>query len=190
MSEPRKISAFSTTDGTRFLVPVNYLTVKRVRELCGVNVLDILGPGDQLSGFLADDVQLLEVVCAVVRPQLKELNWSDDQFFSVVDGEVIRSATNCLMDEVTEFFPEPRKGLVAKVIAKVRAAAATLEARQVETVEAAISKADFELALRTHGNEGSTSPASSASSRGRSRSANSRGCREAASTKTGCTPHS
>lgn len=187
MTEPRKVSTFTTTDGTRFLVPVNYLTVKRVRELCGVNVLDILGPGEQLSGFLADDVKLLEVVCAIVRPQLKELDWSDDQFFSVVDGEVIRAATNCLIDEVTEFFPEPRKGLVAKVIAKVRAAATAMEAKQVAAAEAAISKADFGVALLTPGNSGSTLPASSASSRGRSRSASSRGWREAASTKTGCT---
>lgn len=187
MSEPRKVSTFATTDGTRFLVPVNYLTVKRVRELCGVNVLDILGPGEQLSGFLADDVKLLEVVCAIVRPQLKELDWGDDQFFSVVDGEVIRAATNCLIDEVTEFFPEPRKGLVAKVIAKVRAATTAMEAKQVAAAEAAISQADFGMDPPTPGSSGSTLPASSASSRGRSRSANSRGWRGDGSTKTGCT---
>jgi hypothetical protein len=133
-------------------------------------------------------VKLLEVVCAIVRPQLKELDWSDDQFFSVVDGEVIRAATNCLIDEVTEFFPEPRKGLVAKVIAKVRTAAATLEARQIAAAEAAINTAVFGAALLMPGSTASTLPASSASSRGRSRSASSRGWREGGSTKTGCTP--
>lgn len=181
------MSSFKTTDGRTFYVPVNYLTVKRVRDLCGVNVLDILGPGEKLSSFLTDDVKLLEVVCAVVRPQLADIDWSDDKFFSVVDGEVIRAATEALIDEVANFFPEPRKGLVKKVIARVRSAAAEMQRRQVAAAEAALSQADFDAALRTPGNSGSILPASSASSRGRSRSASSRGSRVAGSTKTGCT---
>lgn len=182
------MSSFRTTDGRQFLVPVNYLTVKRVRDLCGVNVLDILGPGERLASFLSDDVKLLEVLCAVVRPQLKELDWSDDQFFSVVDGEVIRGATEALIDEVANFFPEPRKGLVKKVIAKVRSAAQEMQTRQIAAAEEAIRKADFSAALRTPGSSDSILPASPASSRGRTRSASSRGSRGAGSTRTGCTP--
>ena len=187
MSEPRKISTFATLSGRSFSVPVNYLTVKRVRELCGVNVLDILGPGEQLAGFLSDDVKLLEVLCAVVRPQLHELDMSDDEFFADINGETLRAATNALIDEVADFFPEPRKGLVKKVIAKVRSAAAEMERRQTAAADEAISKADFGSALPMPGNSGSTLPASSASTRGRTRSANSPGWRGDGSTKTGCT---
>jgi len=184
----RKPTTFTTLDDTKFSVPVNYLTVKRVRELCnGVNLLEIVGPGEQLAPFIADDVKVLEVICAVVRPQLRELDWSDEQFFSQCDGEVLAAAMNCLIDEVTNFFPEPRKGLVAKVIAKVRAAQAERDRRIVQQVSKAIEQVDFGSALPTLGNTGSTSPASSASSRGRSRSASSRGSHAAGSMKTGCT---
>ena len=176
---------FSTTDGTKFTLSVNMLTVKRVRELCGVNVLDILGTGEQLGGYVTDDVKLLEVICAVVRPQLKELDWSDDEFFSRCNGDVLAKATDVLLDEVADFFREPRKGLVTKALAKVRATMAAMEARQAEAAQRAIDALDCESVLGMPGNFGSTSPASSASSPGASRSGSSRAWRKGGNTKTG-----
>lgn len=176
---------FSTIDGTKFTVAVNMLTVKRVRELCGVNVLHILGTGEQLGGYVTDDIKLLEVICAVVRPQLKELDWSDDEFFSRCNGEVLARATDVLLDEVADFFREPRKGLVKKALAKVRATMEAMERRQAEATRRAIDALDCESVLVTHGSSGSTSPESSALSHGRSPSGSSRAWRRAGSTKTG-----
>lgn len=182
MSDAR---VFSTIDGTKFTLSVNMLTVKRVRDLCGVNVLDILGTGEQLGGYVTDDVKLIEVICAVVRPQLKELDWSDDEFFSRCNGDVLAKATDVLLDEVADFFREPRKGLVKKALVKVRATMAAMEARQAEAAQRAIDALDCELALVTPGSSGSILPESSALSPGRSRSASSRAWRKAGNTKTG-----
>lgn len=182
MSDAR---VFCTTDGTKFTLAVNMLTVKRVRELCGVNVLDILGTGEQLGGYVTDDVKLLEVICAVVRPQLKELDWSDDDFFSRCNGDVLAKATDVLLDEVADFFREPRKGLVKKALAKVRATMAAMEAQQAEAAQRAIDALDCESVLGMPLNSGSTSPESSASSPGASPSASSRAWRKGGNTKTG-----
>ena len=72
------MAKFKTIDGKEWVIDVTYLTVKRVRDLCGVNLLDICNlDKESLSGWVADDLKVLEVVCAVVRPQLAAIDMSD-----------------------------------------------------------------------------------------------------------------
>ena len=47
MSDEKKPSTFTTLNGTRLHVEVTMLTVKRVRDLCAVDVLDIFGRTDE-----------------------------------------------------------------------------------------------------------------------------------------------
>jgi hypothetical protein len=187
MSDPTKPNTFATLNGTRLHVEVTMLTVKRVRDLCAVDVLDIFGTNDQLGGYLGDNVKLMEVVCAVVRPQLHALGWSDDEFFAQLNGDTLARAADCLLDEVADFFREPRKGLVKKALAKARAATQVIEAQQMAAAERAIAALDSVTEPATTTNSGCGSPASSASSLGRSDSASSTNSRRANSTKTGST---
>jgi hypothetical protein len=182
------MAKFKTLDGKEWVIEVTYLTVKRVRDLCGVNVLDIcnLDKGS-LSGWVADDLKVLEVVCAVVRPQLAALDMADDEFFAACDGQVLKEAVERLVDQVSDFFQEPRKGLVKKVIAKLRETEKKMEAQAAKAIDAALSQCDFEAALKTHGSSGSTSPESSASSPGDLPSESSSGSPKYGSTKTGRT---
>lgn len=182
------MATFKTLDGHEWVVDVTYLTVKRVRDLCGVNVLDICNlDSGTLSGWVSDDIKVLEVVCAVVRPQLAERDMSDEQFFAACDGGVLKEAVERLVDRVSDFFQEPRKGLVKKVIAKLRETEKKMEATAAAAIEHALQQCDFEAALQMPGSSVSTSPASAESSPGASRSASSSGSQTAASTKTGRT---
>ena len=182
------MAKFKTLDGKEWVIEVTYLTVKRVRDLCGVNVLDICNlDKESLSGWVADDLKVLEVVCAVVRPQLASLDISDEDFFATCDGGTLKEAVERLVDQVSDFFQEPRKGLVKKVIRKLRETERKMEAQAEKAIDAALSQCDFEAALRTHGSSGSTSPASSASSPGDSPSESSSGLPKDGSTKTGRT---
>jgi polyhydroxyalkanoate synthesis regulator phasin len=182
------MATFKTLDGQQWLIDVTYLTVKRVRDLCGVNVLDIcnLDKGT-LSGWVADDLKVLEVVCAVVRTQLAERDMSDEDFFAACNAEVLKEAVERLVDRVSDFFQEPRKGLVKRVIQKLRETEKKMEAKAAQAIEQALQQCDFEAALATPGSSDSTSPASAESSPGASRSASSSGLPMAASTKTGRT---
>jgi len=182
------MNKFKTLDGHELAIEVNYLTVKRVRDLCGVNVLDICNlDKESLSGWVADDLKVLEVICAVVRPQLASIDMADDEFFAACDGQVLKEAVERLVDQVSDFFQEPRKGLVKKVIAKLRETERKMEAQAERAIEQALSQCDFEEALKTHGSSGSTSQASSESPLGASLSESSSGWRKAGSTKTGRT---
>jgi hypothetical protein len=182
------MAKFKTLDGKEWVIEVTYLTVKRVRDLCGVNLLDICNlDKESLSGWVADDLRVLEVICAVVRPQLAALDMSDEDFFAACDGSVLKEAVERLVDQVSDFFQEPRKGLVKKVIRKLRETERKMEAQAEKAIDAALSQCDFEAALRTHGSSGSTSPESSASSPGDSPSESSSGSQKDGSTKTGRT---
>jgi hypothetical protein len=182
------MAKFKTLDGKEWVVEVTYLTVKRVRDLCGVNVLDICNlDKESLSGWVADDLKVLEVICAVVRPQLAALEMSDEDFFAACDGSVLKEAVERLVDQVSDFFQEPRKGLVKKVIAKLRETERKMEAQAKQAIEQVLSQCDFEEALKTHGSSGSTLPASPESPPGASPSESSSGWPKAGSTKTGRT---
>ena len=182
------MAKFKTLDGKEWVIDVTYLTVKRVRDLCSVNVLDICNlDKESLSGWVADDLKVLEVVCAVVRPQLAALDMSDEEFFASCDGGVLKEAVERLVDQVSDFFQEPRRGLVKKVILKLRETEKKMEAQAEKAIDAALSQCDFEAALKTHGSSGSTSPASSVSSPGDSPSESSAGSPKDGSSKTGRT---
>jgi len=182
------MAKFKTIDGTEWVIDVTYLTVKRVRDLCGVNLLDICNlDKESLSGWVADDLKVLEVVCAVVRPQLAAVDMSDEDFFAACDGGTLKEAVERLVDQVSDFFQEPRKGLVKKVIQKLRETEKRMEAQAEKAIEAALNQFDFEKALATHGSSGSTSQASPASSPGDSRSESSSGSPKDGNTKTGRT---
>ena len=181
------MATFKTLDGKQWLVEVNYLTVKRVRDLCAVNVLDICNlDKESLSGWVADDLKVLEVICAVVRPQLASLDMADEEFFAACDGGVLKEAVERLVDQVSDFFQEPRKGLVKKVIQKLRETEKKMETAAAAAIEKAL-QSDFEAALQMHGSSGSTSPASPELSPGASPSESSSGSPTAGSTKTGRT---
>lgn len=182
------MATFKTLDGKQWLVEMNYLTVKRVRDLCGVNVLDICNlDKESLSGWVADDLKVLEVICAVVRPQLAALDMADEQFFAACDGGVLKEAVERLVDQVSDFFQEPRRGLVKKVIAKLRETERKMETAAAKAIDQALESCDFEETLKTHGSSGSTSPESSESSPGASPSESSSGSQTDGSTKTGRT---
>jgi hypothetical protein len=185
-----KPATFKLRDGSEFVIEISMATVKRVKQLLGVNVLDILGTSEELGGYITDDVKTVDVLCAICRPQLEARRMSDEDFGRGFDQEALVGATNTLMDEVAEFFQQPRKGLVKQAIAKARALSAEMERRQVAAAERALSALDLETLLATHTKQGSASPASAASSRGRSRSASSTSLRKAGSTRTGRTRRS
>jgi hypothetical protein len=182
------MATFKTLDGKQWAVEVNYLTVKRVRDLCGVNVLDVCNlDKEALSGWVSDDLKVLEVICAIVRPQLAAIDMADDEFFASCDGSVLKEAVERLVDQVSDFFQEPRRGLVKKVISKLRETERKMEMAAERAIDKALESCDFEETLKMHGSSGSISPASPASSPGVSRSESLSGLQTAGSTKTGRT---
>lgn len=153
---------FRTTDGASWDLAVNVLTVKRCRDMTGVNPLALVSEQSAVADLFSDDVKLCEVLCAFVLPQLEERGKRPDDFYATINGDVIEQAAEALLGEIIDFFQEPRRGLLKKAFAKQRQAVEAIRATNVKLVEQRIDEMDLERALAlTLSSSASDSPASS-----------------------------
>lgn len=140
--------SFKTNDGQEWQLSVNVLTVKRCRELTGINVLGLVGEQSAIADLFTDDVRLCEVLCACIKPQLDAAGKTADDFYATVDGDVIEKAAEALLDEVVNFFQEPRRGLLKKAMAKYQKAAEKMRREGAAEVEKRLKEIDFETLFR------------------------------------------
>lgn len=139
------MTAFATTDGRRWTVAVNLGTVKRVREATGVDILALVSDQRAISEAFSDNIRLAEVIASVIKPELAAAGVTDDQFFSVIDGAVIESATEALLAEVANFFQEPRRTILIKAMEKVQAAVKEQNARGAAEALKALETMEVEI---------------------------------------------
>lgn len=156
------MKSFRTKDGTDWQVTVSVATIKRVMDRTGLKLTDLF-TAEKIKEFFADEIRFCEVVYATVLPQAEAAGKSLDDFLGVVDGEVIESAAEALLAEVADFFQEPRKGLLKKVMEKYQEATARLRTEGGREAERILEGIDFErLFLQTPTNSALNSPASAA----------------------------
>lgn len=157
------MKTFKTNDGFEWQVTVNVGTVKRCMEDTGLKLTDLFSGAAKIDEFFSDDVKFCEVLYSVVRPQAEAAGKNVDAFLAGIDGTVIEGAIEALLEETADFFREPRKGLLKKVLAKYRTAHDKLKTEGVLAAEKKIEETDFENLLRqTLTSSPSSSPVSAA----------------------------
>ena len=157
------MKTFKTTDGTAWQVVVNVGTIKRVHDDTGLRLTDLFASAEKIGAFFADDVRFCEVLFSTIRPQAEAAGKTLDDFLAGIDGTVIEGAVEALLAEVADFFQEPRKGLLKKMLVKYQAAHEKLTTEGVLAAEKKIEETDFETLLRqTLTSSASSSPASAA----------------------------
>lgn len=149
---------FKTTDGREWQIAVNFGTVKRVHGETGVMLTTLFADDKAIAALFGDDMKFCAVVASLVGSQLQAAGVSEDDFFAAVDGTVIETVASLLLEEIADFFPEPRKGLLKKMLATFRAEKARIVAEQCAEAEAKILK----MEQWTHTSSDSSSPGSAA----------------------------
>jgi len=146
---------------------LNVYTVKKVRDLLDVDLLDLSDSGDAKDGnsllyrLIADPVLLVDVLYVVCKEQADGASVTDEQFGRAMAGDAIDAATRALLEELADFTPSPRDRARAR---KVIDATWKLIDRAQDVLDA---KADGELAraadaaLSALGSSSGNSPASS-----------------------------
>jgi len=112
--------SFKDNAGRTWTVTLNVYAVKKVRDLLGVDLLDLggdppasPGPGDKpdnglLYRLIADPVLLVDVLYVVCKEQADEANVIDEQFGRAMAGDAIDGATKAFLEELADFTPSPR----------------------------------------------------------------------------------
>lgn len=102
--------SFTDAQGRTWLLAINVTTLKRVKALTGVDLLKLFDDGMKgLAEFVSDPVQLVDVLYAVCRDEALTRGVSDEDFGRAMHGDCIETAATALLEELTDFFPDPRR---------------------------------------------------------------------------------
>jgi hypothetical protein len=99
--------AFKDTEGRNWSVGITVATIKRVRDLMDVDLMEAV-EGKLLDRLSTDPVLLVDVVYAVCKPEADIVGVTDVQFGTAMAGDVIEHATVALIEAIIDFFPNPR----------------------------------------------------------------------------------
>jgi hypothetical protein len=137
---------FKSNDGRLWTVTINVWAVKRVKGLCGVDIYGLVDDTFEGVGkLLSDPCQLVDVIYSLCKEEADKLNITDEDFGRAMGGDSLEHAANAFLEELFDFFPDPRRRAGLKqVLVKMRA----VESLMMASAEAEIEKIDVDsLAL-------------------------------------------
>lgn len=157
------MKTFADNTGRTWTIAVNVDTIKRVRGLVDVNLLEIVD-GTLIEKLIRDPVLLCDVVYAVCKPEADTRKVSDEAFGRAMAGDAIEQATKALLSDLVDFSPSPRdRANLAQVLEKtwtaMDRARDVIEAR----IESGVIEKSVEQALANVSDSSGDAPASPAS---------------------------
>jgi hypothetical protein len=133
---------FIDSSGRVWVVDVSVATIKRVRTLTGINLLEVI-QGELIEQLSSDPILLADCLYAVCQPQAVREGVSDEAFGQSLAGDVIDRATTALLEGLIEFFPEPKRRLLEKATAKYR----QVQTQALALVEAKLDSPELEAKI-------------------------------------------
>jgi hypothetical protein len=158
------MKTFTDNAGRTWTVQVNVDAIKRVRDLAKVDLLEVV-EGKLIERLIADPVLLCDVLYCLCKPEADARNLCDSDFGRAMGGDAIDHATTALLEELVDFFPQGRRRVLSKALAKLR----KLEETALAAVEARLDSPELEKRLAAElariepGSLSGSAPASSAS---------------------------
>lgn len=113
------MKSFKDNEGREWLVSINVDTVKRVKSLIDVDLLDI-GDGKLFERLCDNPITLVDVLYCVCFPQVQQRQLTDVDFGKAMGGDAIDHATTALMESLIDFFPSRRRQVLQKALAKLK----------------------------------------------------------------------
>jgi len=113
-------------------VVVNVATVKRVRSLADVDLLD----PQSYQALAEDPVRLCDVLFAICKPEADGREVSDESFGEALAGDVLDAAIAALLEELTDFFPKARRPVIRKAVEKLTRLQAAVNRIQTAKLDA------------------------------------------------------
>jgi hypothetical protein len=148
---------FTDSAGRPWSVVVNVSVVKRVKSMLGIDLLSI-GDGDLWQRLATDPVCLVDTLFVICKPEAEAAGVTDEQFGAGLVGDVIDAATKALLEEIADFFPQARRGLLRKAMQKTE----QLQALTMAEANRRLDNGELENQLKTLLRSSTSSPEPSA----------------------------
>lgn len=117
------MKSFKDTAGRTWTIAVNIDSIKRVRALCSLDLMSAVD-GSLFTKLAADPILLCDTIYAICKPEADAANVSDSDFGKAMGGDAIEQASEALLQEICDFFPKGRRGILTKANQKLQAAEA------------------------------------------------------------------
>lgn len=162
---------FKDTAGRTWTIQINVNAVKACRALAGVDLVGLFDPKlDGLSELLADPVRLVDTLYVLCKAEADKASVSDEDFGRAMGGDALDHASRAFLDELVDFFPDPRR---RETIKKILTASRALQERMMEETEKEVDAIDVDSIVRKLIGSSGDSPGSSGSTPDPSPSGNS-----------------
>jgi len=130
---------FKDENGKPWTLSVNVGTVKKVRGLAKVDLLD-LRDGNLFNELAADPVKLGDVLWVLCEDEAKAAGIDEIAFGRALAGDALEAATSALLEEIVDFFPKPQRDLLRKALAKGKEMQERSLAKAMKQVDKALAE--------------------------------------------------
>lgn len=156
------MKTFKDNADRTWTVHVNVDAIKRVRSLLGIDLMEAV-EGKLIERLISDPVLLCDVIYCVCKEEADARHVTDEQFGRAMAGDAIELATSALLEELVDFFPQGKRQLLKKALAKLESLQATMLAVVNERLDSAEFDAQLLAEVKRLGGSSGGSPGSSAS---------------------------
>lgn len=167
------MQTFKDATGRTWQISVNFTSLKRVKCQTGIDLTKLVDPhSDVISRLTSDLFMLFDCLVALLQPQLDANSLTAEAFGEALDEESADSAVIALLEGVIDFFPEKKRTLLRRALAKVTRAAERKQTGMLDRALKSVESPQFDRAIETalarlnpstSGSSATNSPASSAS---------------------------
>lgn len=112
------MKVFRDANGRDWSIAVTIETVRRVRSVCDVDLLDAVN-GKLFERLIEDPVLFCDVLYVICAPEAERNGITSEQFGAAMAGDAIDSATNAFLGALVDFFPAAKRQLLEKALRKL-----------------------------------------------------------------------
>ena len=156
------MKTFKDNADRTWTVTVNVDAIKRVRSLLSIDLMEAV-EGKLIERLIGDPVLLCDVIYCVCKEDADAKGITDEEFGRAMAGDAIELATTALLEELVDFFPQGKRQLLKKALAKLETLQETMLAVVSERLDSPELDAQLLAELRKLGDSSGDSPASSES---------------------------
>ena len=137
------MKTFTDNAKRQWNISVTIDAVKRVKSLLDVDLMEA-ATGKLIQELSDNPVLLCDVIYCIVKPQADEKNITDEEFGKAMAGDAIDQATSAFLEDLVNFFPSRKRGMLQKVLLKLK----NLEAIATEVVNKRLDSPELETRMR------------------------------------------
>lgn len=112
------MKTFKDNADRTWTVTVNVDAIKRVRSLLSIDLMEAV-EGKLIERLIGDPVLLCDVIYCVCKEDADAKGIKDEDFGRAMAGDAIELATTALLEELVDFFPQGKRQLLRKALAKL-----------------------------------------------------------------------